>query len=212
MILVFLFNTLLMAGPHPLEKAIREKGWCTHGLGIEKLATSRRWISTPAERVVVLTDPPIGTVRFEVAGTHVSGTAYVTCREMVAAAVKDLGPGEAFTPENVKWVENDVAFLSRSGFFRAPEELRNLESRGFIRAGTVLSRMQVQNARWVVAGSPVEIIHQGPSLKITARGKALQSGSRNDWIRVENFQTHKMVLAQVVQPSTVMTRGSHAAN
>lgn len=195
-----------------LEKAIHSTGWCGRGIGVEKIATSRPWESSPSDKAVILTDPPIGTIRFEVLGAHVVGTAFVNCREKVAAARTDFGPGESLTDKNVKWIETDVAYLSRSGFYRSTDELKSLESRGFVRAGTLLSRMQVQNARWVVGGSPVDLVHEGAHFKIRALAKALQSGGQNDWIRVENSQTHKIVIAQVVAKGSVITRGSHASN
>ena len=205
--LLLVAAVLGMVSPETLLiKTIRNQGWCERGIAIDRLSLSRPWEKS-LDQLIILNDPPIGNIRFESFQSKISGTAIVRCMERVAVAAHDLTHAEKFVESNIRWVDMDVSASLRSGFYRDAAELKALEARGFIRSGTLLTRMQVQKRRAISAGSTVQLVVEKPPMRMTAVGRALQSGGENEWIRVENISTHKVVTGRVVGDVVVVGIG-----
>ncbi len=193
-------------GSDAIALAVKAKGWCREGLVVDRVALSRPWSVRQSEKVVITTDPPVGPIRFEVFKAGISGTALVRCRENILTAARDLTPGEVFDTQNTQFAAVEISQLTRSGVFRDRTDLSALEVRGFVRRGTILTRLQTQKVTWVVAGNPVTLIHEKNGLRLSTSARALQSGKPNDWIRVENTTSRKVVVARVSGPQTVSSQ------
>lgn len=206
MILFSLFSVLAQSiadSPvHALSVAVLDRGWCREGARVERVSLSRPW--PQGERPVIMSDPPIGLVRFQVG--QAGGTAWIRCQDRALVAARDLKPGERLDSNNVTVTSVDLASYFRTGFFRNAQELRGLQARGFVQKGQVLGKIHVQAEQLVKAGLPVSITYESPSVRITATGTAVQSGSLGELVRITNAATKKTLIARVIREGAVSLR------
>ncbi len=69
--------------------------------------------------------------------------------------------------------------------------------------GAPLRRKDVRPPLLVTKGSLVTMILQGKFMRLTARGRALESGSKDDVIRIRNSKSNKKIEAVVIGPGKV---------
>jgi flagella basal body P-ring formation protein FlgA len=83
------------------------------------------------------------------------------------------------------------------------ENLQKLRARAYITPGSVISHQHTQIPFIVNSGESVALVRETPSIKVSLRVKALENGRENQWIRVENAHSKKVIQARVVQPGEV---------
>lgn len=162
-----------------------------------------------AEIISVEPKPPFGVVHFELAWQegderrHAVGSALVKRYEPVVVAKSTIRSGELFNLTNCSLEERELTPYKVSGYFDKIESLKPFRARGYILPGTVISNLQTQVPFLVNAGESVELFRETPALKVSMRVKALESGRENQWIRVENAGSKKVVQARVVAQGEV---------
>jgi flagella basal body P-ring formation protein FlgA len=77
------------------------------------------------------------------------------------------------------------------------------EARRPLRAGTPIRVSDLREPVTVAKGATVTMIYRTASMLLTATGKAKQSGSRGDVIRVVKTQTDKSIDARILGPDRV---------
>lgn len=205
--ILLLLSFFAQASNEHLTRAIQYRGWCKDGVRIERLSLSRPWHTAQGSPVTVLTDPPIGQIRFQTG--NISGTAYVRCFDNLVIATRDLRHGELFDASNVGAVINEISPYFRTGFFRSQSELSGFEVKGFVPKGQVIGRLQTQTRQLVRAGSKVTVWFKSPHLRIQSQGTAIQSGALGDLVRVSNLGSKKVIVAKVTDSATVTTQNSY---
>jgi flagella basal body P-ring formation protein FlgA len=91
----------------------------------------------------------------------------------------------------------EITQLGTGNYFNEMKSLNNLQVLGYIRAGSVISSHQTQEPYVVQRGQKVDLVHEKNNMRISVQVQALENGRKNDWIRVENPSSHKIITAKV---------------
>jgi len=167
--------------------------------------------SIPAEAEVMAVEPrpALGLVNFEFSwleggvSRHSYGTATVKWYKSIAIAKTVIRDHEPFTSENCSMVEREVSPYRVTGYYDNFSSLSKLQARGYINPGLVISHNHTQAPFLVTSGESVELVRETPNIRVSIRAKALENGREQQWIRVENFNTKKVIQAKVVKSGQV---------
>lgn len=124
----------------------------------------------------------------------------------VAVAKTSLTAGQFFSSENVFFKEMEITQLGTGNYFNEMDALKNLQVAGFIKAGSIISSHQTQEPYVVQRGQKVDLVHEKNNMKISVQVQVLENGRKNDWIRVENPTSHKIITAKVKTNDEVMLK------
>jgi flagella basal body P-ring formation protein FlgA len=124
-------------------------------------------------------------------------------REIVmAVAARDLQRGEPMDGSTVSWVPaTDETPLN--GVIVDQADLAGRVAHYGLRAGQQIRAVDVERPTVVAKDKLVTIIFASKGLKLTVRGKALESGGAGQTIRVANANSKSVVLAEVIDENTV---------
>lgn len=124
----------------------------------------------------------------------------------VAIVKSPLRHGDGFSEDNVFFDEREVSAYTLRGTYSDLKQLASLRVQGNLRPGQIVTSAQTQVPFAVTFGQSVQLTHRQGSLSLQARVKALENGRLNDWIRVENPSSKKILVARITGPSEVQTR------
>jgi flagella basal body P-ring formation protein FlgA len=116
----------------------------------------------------------------------------------VAISTKPIRHGESIESAQVRFTARDLSDFAVTGFFPNPQALREGRAQGFIPAGALLTHQNVSFPKAVNRLERVDICLSKGDLSVHSDGIALENGSVQDWIRVENPMTKKILRAKVV--------------
>lgn len=114
--------------------------------------------------------------------------------------------GEVVSEEDIEWINIAEKRIQRD-VITEPDQLIGMAPRRFLRPRTPIRAGDVRRPVLVPKGSTVTMIVRTPLMTLTARGKAAESGSKGDVIRVMNTQSRRIVDAVVIDGGTVLVRG-----
>ncbi|MFN3505657.1 MAG: flagellar basal body P-ring formation chaperone FlgA [Caldimicrobium sp.] len=83
------------------------------------------------------------------------------------------------------------------------EEAMGKETRMSIKGGSVLRRSHIAEPLLIKRNQEVEIIAKSKYFEVKAKGISLQPGRLNEWIRVKNLSSQKIIQAKVVDEGKV---------
>ncbi len=83
------------------------------------------------------------------------------------------------------------------------EQLVGMAAKRLIRAGAPIRTSQIQRPLLVTKGGLVTIFLKMANMNLTARGRALEDGSKGDVVRITNSQSKKVVEAKVTGANAV---------
>lgn len=154
---------------------------------------------------------PIGTIRFDLIkrdqpSLRVSGNVTVKAFGRVAVTTAPIRHAETIDPVKFTFSRRDLTPLIQRGYFLEGTHPEKLRANGYIRPGTILCASNTQSPMAVERMQTVELIHRRGTLTVSATVTALESGRLNDWIRVRNPQTNRIVEARVSDVGVVTTR------
>lgn len=115
----------------------------------------------------------------------------------------DMRPGETIGADDVIWtrVNRDQV---RDNMISDEAELIGFEPRRQLRADAPIRRGDLRTPLAVHKGATVTMIARTSTMTLTATGRALDSGARDDTVRVMNSRTKVVVEATVVGPERVV--------
>lgn len=166
-------------------------------------------IPAEAEVIAVEPRPALGVVNFDFAwleggvSRHSYGTATVKWYTPIVIAKTVIRNHEPFTSENCSIVEREVSPYRVTGYYDNFASLSKLRARGYISPGLVISHNHTEAPFLVTSGESVELVRETPNIRVSIRAKALENGRDQQWIRVENLNTKKVVQAKVVKSGQV---------
>lgn len=176
--------------------------------GISKIQVQNLHVSEDipnfAEITHIQPSPPIGYVMFESdwmdkgKNHHASGNATVKVYARVAVARNPIRHGDAFTEDNIKFEEREISTLKVSGYYSSREALSSMRARGYLAPNAVIGFSQAETPLLVTPGQVVELINEGRHLRVTAKVKAMESGKMDQWIKVENPTTKRILMGKVI--------------
>lgn len=113
-----------------------------------------------------------------------------------------LRPGETVRERDLEWQHVRAAEV-RSNMVTEADQIIGKEARRPLRAGAPIRVSDLREPVTVAKGSTVTMIYRTPVMVLTATGRAAESGSRGDTIRVTNTQTKKSIDARILGPDRV---------
>ncbi len=130
------------------------------------------------------------TQRFAVAGR---------LRQQIEVPVlnRRLQPGEVITAADLQWVSVGDRDLPGNGVYEA-HELIGRTPRRSLPAGAPVVAADLKRPTVVTRGALFTLILSTPSMRLTARGRALDEGGAGDSIRVANAQSRTVVAGVVL--------------
>jgi flagella basal body P-ring formation protein FlgA len=83
------------------------------------------------------------------------------------------------------------------------DELSGMRAKRNLRKGTILTAAAVEPLPDVESGHRVTVVYDDGRCRVSAAGVALQSGVTGDYVKVKNESSGKIIVAKVVDESTV---------
>ena len=203
LLLALLLTSPALAAPSPeaaLVKAVRAALGHPASVEVRSLSLNRPW-PKGAETRLLNPERPYGLVAFEAGGTTGTAEVRVTAKVIVArVAIRD---GEAFTSDNTRLEERELSRIGLGGYHTDLDTLSALRARGRLQAGSVVTTSRTQSPVLIQPGQTVELRVDRNGLQVKARVEALQRGRDQEWIRVRNPSTRKIIQAKVVGEGAV---------
>ena len=168
-------------------------------VGIEDLALDRRTSRFSALVVAPAGDPAARRVRV---------TGHVFEMTEVPVLGRRLLAGTVIREGDVQWIKLRADQIQRDTI-TDPKDLIGLETARSLRDGRPIRVSQVRRPVMVTKGSLVTMMLTGPTMLLTARGRAQESGSKGDVIRISNTQSKQVLEAVVTGPGTVVVRSAN---
>ena len=121
--------------------------------------------------------------------------------EMVDVPVlaRRVAAGEVLAPDDIRWMTVRGQTLQKHSILAA-EDLVGLTPKRTLRPGVPISTADVQQPILVTKGEIIVIALETPLMLLSARGQALNDGSKGEAIRVANVQSRQIVEAVVTGP------------
>ena len=162
-------------------------------VGIEDLALDQRSRRFSALVVAPSDDPAARRVR-------VTGRVF----EMTEVPVfgRRLLAGTVIRKGDIQWIKVRADHIQRDTITDT-KDLIGLETTRSLRDGKPIRVSEVRRPVMVTKGNFVTMVLRGPTMLLTARGRAQESGSKGDVIRITNTQSNQLVEAVVTGPGSV---------
>jgi flagella basal body P-ring formation protein FlgA len=165
----------------------------------------------PQDAAVIAVEPrpAVGLVNFEMAWQEdgvlrqAYGSASVKIYAPIVVAKTVIRNNESFTKDNCTLQEREISPYKVTGYYDRLENLKTFRVKGYVTPGTVISPNHTQTPFLVSSGESVELVRESPTLRLSIRAKALENGRENQWIRVENLSTRKIIQAKVINQGEV---------
>jgi flagella basal body P-ring formation protein FlgA len=152
------------------------------------------WIGAIPFRVDALVDGRL--VRRLSVSTHIEvwSDVYVTA--------KPLGRNQPIRPSDIKVKRMNLSRTPSNAVLHKDQILGKRTKRA-IAINAILTTSQIEMPPVIRKGDVVQLIAEGPLLKVTTRGVAKEKGGIGERIRVVNLNSKRIVHAQIVNHSTV---------
>lgn len=121
----------------------------------------------------------------------------------VPVLARRVAPGEVISANDVRWIEQHSRAIRRNTVTNADDLIGRTPKRA-VRPGVPINLTDVQAPVAVGKGDLVTIVFETPQMQLTARGQALEDGSRGEAIRVTNVHSRQIIEAMVRGPGTVI--------
>ena len=174
-------------------------------------------ILVPPGQIALKMDLPYG-IRYNSptsisVGIAVDGQVFTTVRirfdikkyEQVAVATKVLSAHEVITADAIIFESRDIGRLS-PGYFTDLNKILGLTVKRQVAPGVALTENMLKKPVLIQRGKPVSIVARIGSIQVIVPGTALQNGSENQFIRVKNSTSQKIIIGQVVDDTTVLIK------
>ena len=123
----------------------------------------------------------------------------------VVVATRTLGRRQMITEDDLKITRVNVGDLDGVPATDA-EEVVGMRTRKIVPAGTPVVLDNLERAPLIRRGDVVVMIYRGSGLRISAKGKANQTGFKNSRIRLTNLASKREVFGTVIDSGTVLVR------
>ena len=149
-------------------------------------------------------------VSFEVPGRprqpslRFTGSAVETME--VAVLTRALARGDVLTDADVA-VDRRPKVDSAADGIASSEQAIGLATRRALRAGHPLRQAELMKPEVVQRNETVTLMYEVPGIRLTMRGKALDSGAVGDLVSVLNVQSKRTVQGNVIGPGRVSVTG-----
>ena len=120
----------------------------------------------------------------------------------VPVLAKRIMGGTLIEESDLKWVELPQARLARNAITDA-SHLIGMAAKRTISAGKPVTSNDISRPKDIAKGQLVMMVLSTPSMRLTTKGKALESGATGDTIRISNSQTSTVIEGVITGPGRV---------
>jgi flagella basal body P-ring formation protein FlgA len=151
---------------------------------------------------------PLGLVRFELRNraAKISGNVTVRGFGRIAVAIAPILHNDTIDSSKIRFERQELTQLLNRGYYLEGTSFAGMRAQGYIRPGAILTSSNTHLPNAVERLQVVELTHQKNGIVVLASMKALEAGKVNDWIRLQNPQTNRIVQARVTGNGTATTR------
>lgn len=149
-------------------------------------------------------DSQLGRVRVRVRCQGAGEIGYLFRAEvsgLALAASRDIAPGQMLGADDVG--EQRVLLRSPQPLLAPDVVLDGLRSKTLIRQGTPLRGMLLETAPLVKRGMAVAIVAEQEGIRVEVAGTALETAGKDEWVRVKNGNSGKVIRARVIDTGVV---------
>ncbi len=143
---------------------------------------------------------------------RISLSGVAEAERYIPVLTRALGPGDVIAARDIDWIRLPARQVNRT-MITDDALLLGLEPVRPLRAGVPLRLSEVRRPVLVHKGAIVTMIVQRGGLLLSATGKAMQDGARDEVIRLQNTSTRRIIEGRVTGPERVdvMLPGALAA-
>lgn len=127
--------------------------------------------------------------------------------EQVAVTTRALAARELITEDNVSFERRDVGRMP-PGYFTDFNKILGLAVKRQLAPGTAITDSMLEKPILIQRGNTVNIVARIGGIEVSTPGIALQNGSENQFIRVKNVNSKKIITGRVVNETTVLAHVS----
>lgn len=110
-----------------------------------------------------------------------------------------LRRGEVIGEGDIEWQSMELDRLAR-GAITEPDEIIGMAAKRTLHPGRPVTGNDIRRPLLVNRGDTITMVLSTPMMQLTAKGRALENGSRGETIRISNLQTSTVVDAVVSGP------------
>jgi flagella basal body P-ring formation protein FlgA len=132
-----------------------------------------------------------------------NATVFVDHWTTTPAAATPLNRGDVLAPDKISFVRVNLAFLKGQPWDGRSFGLRLVRAVG---QGQPLLAQDMEESPAVAKGARLELVYQGPTVRLSTPAVALADGKLGQSIPVQNVQTGRQVLAVVRDAHTVVVQ------
>ncbi len=134
--------------------------------------------------------------------SQLAASLFVDLWQTIPCAARPINRLEELTPSKVTFIKKNLAFVKtpwdgKSGPFRLKRP---------VGTGQPLVQENLESVPVVAKGEQVDLVYQGKRIRLVTKAMALSDAEFGDRIEVRNLQSKKIVLATVLDASTVIVR------
>lgn len=107
--------------------------------------------------------------------------------------------GDLISQSDIEWIKLPEARLSRTALTDV-EHIVGMAAKRAIQPGRPITLGDVRRPLLVNRGETVTMVLTTPSMQLSAKGRALQAGSKGETIRITNLQTNTVIDAVITGP------------
>lgn len=113
-----------------------------------------------------------------------------------------LDLGDIVSETDIQWIRVPERTVRRT-MVTDMDELVGLSLKRRISPGRPIRMTDLEKPRMIERGQLIAMIVRRGPMTLTATGRAMQSGGKGEWIRVQNTETHRLVEGRVIGPNEV---------
>ena len=117
-----------------------------------------------------------------------------------------LRRGEVVRESDIEWKNVELDRLARGALTDA-EDIVGMSAKRTLNPGQPITANDIARPLLVNRGDTITMVLSTPVMQLTAKGRALENGSRGDIIRISNLQTSTVVDAVVTGPGQARIEG-----
>ncbi len=103
----------------------------------------------------------------------------------------------AITEQDLKWIRVKAQQL-RQNILTDSSQIVGKTPKRNLQVGQLIKTNDIEDVRYVTRGDQVTLSLQASSLRLTVQGKAMDSGTLGDVIRIKNLQSNKIVNGKII--------------
>lgn len=115
---------------------------------------------------------------------------------------KRMMGGDVIQQADLKWIDMPQARLARNAITDA-SHLIGMAAKRSISAGKAVTEGDIRRPKAISKGDSVTLILSTPTMRLTTKGTALESGAEGDTVRITNSQTRTVVEGVITGPGQV---------